>query len=80
MSARVAVRDVRLGLFVRVAAVCAALVNLVLQIRWGGGLGTLAGDGASIWDAVPSALLAVISGLMTAQIVLWGFDLPGRDY
>ncbi len=60
MPARVAVGDVGLGLFVRVAAVCAALVNLVLQVQWGGGLETLAGDGISLLDAVPSASLAVI--------------------
>lgn len=80
MSVHVAVRESGPGWFVRTAAVCAALANLVVQVAWFGGLETLAGDGAYIRDAVPSALLAVISGLLTAQLVLWKFALPGRDY
>jgi hypothetical protein len=67
-------------LFVRVAAVGAALVNLVLVIPWGGGLEVLAGDGASLWDAAPSAVLALVSGIATAQIVLRKADLPGRNF
>lgn len=65
--------------FVRVAAVCAALVNVVLLILWGG-LEVLAGDGASLVDTVPSTILAVISGLATAQIVLWWCESPERDH
>ena len=81
MSVHVAVRGAGPGWFVRTAAVCAALANLVLQIAWFvGGLEVLAGDGASIRDAVPSAVLAMVSGFLTAQVVLWGFGLPGRDY
>ena len=50
-----------------------------IVVPWNG-LKLLAGDGASLLDALHSTVLAVISGLATAQIVLWAFDLPGRDY
>ena len=49
-------------------------------MRWVGGLEVLSGSGDSIWDAVPSVFLTVVSGLATAQIVLWVFDLPGRGF
>lgn len=72
-------RGIGLGQFVRRAAVCVALVNVTVLILWSG-LELLSGDGSSLWDALPSTLLAVISGFATAHIVLWWFDLPGRDY
>ena len=71
----------RLGLrwFVRGAAVLVGLANLVGVILWFvGGLYTLAGEGASLVEALPSVLVTLIAALATSQIVLRIFELPGR--
>jgi hypothetical protein len=68
--------------FVRVAAVCVGLANLVAVILWFvGGLYILGGeDASSLGEALPSVLAAVVAGLATSQIVLRAFELPGRGF
>jgi hypothetical protein len=83
MVSRGATWTARPGLrwFVRVAAVFVGLANLVGVVLWFvGGLYTLAGDGASLREATPSVLAAVIASLATSQIVLRAFELPGRSF
>ncbi len=74
----------RLGLrwFVRIAAVLVGLACMVGVVAWWvGGLYVLGGEGeSSLLGAVPSVLAAVAAGLLTAEIVLRAFDLPGRDF
>ena len=83
-DSRVAPRTRRPGLrwFVRVAAVLLALASLVGVIVWDvGGLRVLGGeDESSLSEAVPSVVAAVLAGLLTAQIVLRAFELPGRGF
>ena len=64
----------------RVAAVLAGLANLVGVVVWfAGGLRGLGGESASsLWEAIPSSIAAVLAGLLTSQIVLRAFELPGR--
>jgi hypothetical protein len=68
--------------FVRVAAVLVGLANLVGVVLWVvGGLDILGGEGASsLWETLPSVLAAVVAGLVTSQIVLRAFDLPGQGF
>lgn len=67
--------------FVRVAAVLVGLANLAGVILWFvGGLNTLAGEGASLGEALPATLVAVVAGLVTSRIVLRTFELPGRGF
>jgi hypothetical protein len=84
MVSRLAAWTTKMGLrwFVRFAAVCVGLANLVAVILWWvGGLHVLGGeDASSLGEAVPSVLAAVIAGLVTSQIVLRIFELPGRDF
>jgi len=74
----------RLGLrgFVRVAAVLVGLAGMVGVIVWNvGGLYVLGGEEEStLWEAVPSAVAAVLAGLLTAEIVLRTFSLPERGF
>jgi hypothetical protein len=66
---------------VRVVAVCVGLANLVgVIVWWVGGLYTLAGEGASLGESLPSVLLTVMAALATSQIVIRIFDLPGRSF
>ena len=68
--------------FVRGSAVLVGLACMVGVIVWDvGGLYVLGGeDESSLLEAVPSAIAAVAAGLLTAEIVLRAFDLPGRDF
>jgi hypothetical protein len=74
----------RLGLrwFVRGAAVFVGLACMVGVVVWDvGGFYYLGGEGGSPWrEAVPSVLAAVAAGLLTSEIVLRAFDLPGRGF
>ena len=74
----------KLGLswFVRGAAVLVGLACMVGVVAWWvGGLYVLGGEGeSSLREAVPSATAAVLAGLLTSEIVLRAFDLPGRDF
>ena len=46
-----------------------------------GGLYYLGGEGGSpLLDAAPSVVAAVLAGLLTAEIVVRAFDLPGRGF
>ena len=60
----------------------AGLANLVGVVVWFvGGLYVLGGEGeSSLQEAVPSAIAAVLAGLLTSQIVLGAFELPGRGF
>ena len=84
MISRGAIWTSRLGLgwFVRVATVLLALANLVGVVLWFvGGLYVLGGEGESSFrEAIPSAIAAVLAGLVTSQIVLRAFELPGRSF
>jgi predicted Abi (CAAX) family protease len=78
-----AARTTRTGLrwFVRVVAVLVGLANLSVVILWFvGGLYTLAGDGASLREALPSVLVTLIASVATSEIVLRVFELPGRSF
>jgi hypothetical protein len=68
--------------FVRGAAVLVGLVSMVGVVAWWvGGLYVLGGEGeSSLREAVPSVIAAVAAGLLTSEIVLRAFDLPGRDF
>ena len=68
--------------FVRVAAVLVGLASTVgVIVWWVGGLYVLGGEGgASLREAVPSAIAAVAAGLLTSEIVLRLFELPGRGF
>jgi hypothetical protein len=68
--------------FVRGSAVLVGLASMVgVVARWVGGLYVLGGEGeSSLREAVPPAIAAVAAGLVTAEIVLRAFDLPGRDF
>ena len=68
--------------FVRGAAILVGLACMVGVVAWWvGGLYYLGGEGgSSLLEAVPSAIAAVAAGLLTAEIVLRAFDLPGRDF
>ncbi len=74
----------RLGLswFVRVTAVLVALAGVVGVVVWFvGGLYVLGGESESSWrEAIPSVIAAVSAGLLTSQIVLRAFELPGRGF
>jgi hypothetical protein len=71
-----------LGWFVRGAAVLVGLAGLVGVVVWFvGGLYVLGGEGeSSLREAVPSVIAAVLAGLLTSEIILRAFDLPGRDF
>ena len=79
-----AVRTTGPGLrwFVRGSAVLVGLACMVGVVVWDiGGLYVLGGeDESSLREAVPSAIAAVAAGLLTAEIVLRAFDLPGSDF
>jgi len=68
--------------FVRIAAVLVGLAGMVGVIAWWvGGIYVLGGeDESSLWEAVPSVIAAVAAGLLTAEIVLRAFGLPGRGF
>ena len=68
--------------FVRGSAVLVGLAGMVGVVAWWvGGLYVLGGEGeSSLREAVPSAIAAVAAGLLTSEIVLRAFDLPGRDF
>ena len=68
--------------FVRGSAVLVGLACMVGVVAWWvGGLYVLGGGGgSSLLEAVPSATAAVLAGLLTAEIVLRAFELPGRDF
>jgi hypothetical protein len=68
--------------FVRGSAVLVGLAGMVGVVAWWvGGLYVLGGeDESSLREAVPSVLAAVAAGLLTSEIVLRAFDLPGRDF
>lgn len=68
--------------FVRGAAVLVGLASMVGVVAWWvGGLYVLGGEGeSSLREAIPSAVAAVLAGLLTSEIVLRAFDLPGRDF
>jgi hypothetical protein len=68
--------------FVRGSAVLVGLAGMVGVVAWWvGGLYVLGGEGeSSLREAVPSVLAAVAAGLLTSEIVLRAFDLPGRDF
>lgn len=68
--------------FVRGAAVLVGLASMVgVVVWWVGGLYVLGGESASsLREAVPSAISAVAAGLLTAEISLRAFDLPGRGF
>lgn len=76
-----AVRLVLRG-FVRMAAVLVGLASMVgVVVWWVGGLSVLGGEGeSSLREALPSAISAVLAGLLTAEIVLRAFALPGRGF
>ena len=84
MVTRGAIWTPRPGLrwFVRIAAILAGLANLVGVILWFvGGLYVLGGESASsLGEAVPSVIAAVLAGLLTSQIVLRAFELPGQRF
>jgi hypothetical protein len=66
---------------VRIAAILVGLASLPVVILWVvGSLEVLAGDGESLGEALPSVLLAVITGLATSGIVLRMFELSGRGF
>lgn len=70
-----------LGWFVRGAAVLVGLAGMVGAIAWSGGLYVLGGeDESSLREAIPSAIAAILAGLLTAEIVLRAFELPGRNF
>ena len=79
-----AARTTGLGLrwFVRGSAVLVGLAGMVGVIVWDvGGLYALGGEGeSSLLEAVPSVIAAVAAGLLTSEIVLRAFDLPGRGF
>jgi hypothetical protein len=68
--------------FVRVAATLIGLANLVGVVLWFvGGLYVLGGENASsLREALPSVTAAVLASLVTSQIVLRAFELPGRGF
>jgi hypothetical protein len=68
--------------FVRSVAVLVGLASMVGVVAWWvGGLYVLGGEGgSSLREAVPSVIAALAAGLLTAEIVLRAFDLPGRDF
>ena len=68
--------------FVRGSAVLVGLACMVGVIVWDvGGLYVLGGeDESSLREAVPAATAAVLAGLLTSEVVLRAFDLPGRDF
>ena len=79
-----AARTTGLGLrwFVRGSAVLVGLACMVGVVVWFvGGLYVLGGeDDSSLREAVPSGIAAVAAGLLTSEIVLRAFDLPGRGF
>jgi hypothetical protein len=79
-----AARTTGLGLrwFVRGSAVLVGLACMVGVVVWFvGGLYVLGGeDDLSLRKAVPSGIAAVLAGLLTSEIVLRAFDLPGRGF
>ncbi len=68
--------------FVRGAAVLVGLASLVGVVVWFvGGFYVLGGESASsLREAIPSVIAAVAAGLLTSQIVLRAFELPGRGF
>jgi hypothetical protein len=68
--------------FVRGSAVLVGLACMAGAVAWWvGGLYVLGGeDESSLREAVPSVIAAVAAGLLTSEIVLRAFDLPGRDF
>jgi hypothetical protein len=84
MVSRGATWSTRPGLrwFVRVATILVGLANLVGVVLWVvGGLDILGGEEASsLWETLPSALAAVVASLVTSQIVLRPFELPGQGF
>ena len=68
--------------FVRGSSVLVGLACMVgVVVWWVGGLYVLGGeDGSPLLEAVPSATAAVLAGLLTSEIVLGAFELPGRDF
>ncbi len=68
--------------FVRSAAVLVGLASMVGVVVWDvSGLYVLGGeDESSLREAVPSVIAAVAAGLLTSEIVLRAFDLPGRGF
>src|SRR5918998_1847984 len=68
--------------FVTVSAVLVGLANLVGVVLWFvGGLYVLGGEGASsLWEILPSVLVAVVASLVSSQIVLRAFELPGQGF
>ena len=68
--------------FVRGVAVLVGLASMVGVVAWWvGGLYVLGGEGeSSLREAVPSVIAAVAAGLVTSEIVLRAFDLPGRGF
>lgn len=65
---------------VRLAAILVAFTNLFVLVLWVVGLEVLAGDGASLGEAVPSMLVATIAGLAASEAVLRVFELPRRGF
>ncbi len=84
MVSRGATLTTRPGLrwFVTVSAVLVGLANLVGVVLWFvGGLYVLGGEGASsLWEILPSVLVAVVASLVSSQIVLRAFELPGQGF
>ncbi len=68
--------------FVRGAAVLVGLACMVGVVVWYvEGLRGLGGEGeSSLLEAVPSVIAAVAAGLLTSEIVLRVFELPGRNF
>jgi hypothetical protein len=68
--------------FVRGSAILVGLASMVgVVVWWIGGLYGLGGVGeSSLREAVPYVIAAVAAGLLTSEIVLRAFDLPGRDF
>ena len=68
--------------FVRGSAVLVGLACMVGVVAWDvGGLYYLGAEGGSpLLDAAPSVVAAVLAGLLTAEIVVRAFDLPGRGF
>jgi hypothetical protein len=67
---------------VRGTAVLVGLASLIGVVVWFvGGLYVLGGESASsLREAIPSVMAAVLAGLLTSQIVLRVFELPGRGF
>lgn len=67
-------------ILVRVGAICIAVANVPVVIMQVGGLSVLGGGGTSLREIAPPVILAVIAGLLVAQILLRLFEIPGRGF